>query len=603
MSTSSWSRLKAAAFRKLTDACPILVDRRFDSLLDGPVTIVALSAVRLTLRPTQNRLEADIRTKPSLRGEALALDLLEEIIRLVSHHASSSRPDNGVDFDGWLASYGFSNLMARLLTRDADVDELNAVADIVAKAVRSLVDAVTRLSATHLEDILARDLPHALSLRRNLTPVAEWLLAPRTSGAPERPETLKRRLQATTLYGALSQSLRRPDITSVVDNGGPLAPALMAAHDLSRAELRCLRESRRLRHTIESSTDFHAALEELKAHCVPLAEWPGNGRPAQPEAWEGSIWLKMPRSHLVRPDYADPEFPGVQDALAALKSDLLRPLVSDRVRAAGLPRTGPVDQFARSIELDGRGGGGTVRKEFLAALREAIVGPRGPKAFSKAVALWHRRAASLAALRHERQADRPGWPPLCAPWRSGCGDYEVVALASAEDLVEEGNQLDHCVGGYYEICRRGDTQILSLRHHGNRVATAETNLLGDIDEPDLKVGQFQARRNTPPAPHLHDALRSFLRDVRSGAHPTNATKIARYRRRMQRTWDGIWRTDTLGLDHARETFPFYRTMLPRGTPATFDDWCRASGLMAVVDLVLSRLVTAPAAKIDDTIPH
>lgn len=603
MSTSSWSRLKAAALRKLTDACPILVDRRFDTLLDASVTIVALADVHLTVRPIENRLEADIRAKPSLRGDALALNLLEQIVHVVSEHASRSRPDNGVDFDGWLAGCGFTDLMADLLSRDADEDELIAIADIVAAAVKSLVGTVTRLSTTHLEDILARDLPQALSLRRNLTSMAEWLLAPETSGTSERMEILKRRLQAANLYGALSQTLRRSNITSVVDDGRPLAAALMAAHDLSQAELRCLRESRRVRHTIESSTDFHDALEELKAHCVPLSEWPGDGRPAQPEAWEGSIWLKMPRSHIVRPDYAGPEFPGVQDALTALKSDLLRPLVSDRVRAAGLPRTGQVDQFARSIELNGAGGGGTARKEFLTALRQAIVGPRGPKAFGEAVALWHRRAASLAALRHERQADRPGWPPLCAPWRSDCGDYEVMALASAEDLVEEGNQLDHCVGGYYEICRRGDTQILSLRHRGSHVATAEINLQGDIEAPDLKVGQFHARRNTPPAPHLHDALRSFLRAVRSGAHPMNAVKIARYRRRMQRTWDGVWRTDALGLDHARETFPFYRAMLPRSSPITFDDWCRDTGLLAAVDLALSRLVTASAATIDDSIPR
>ena len=211
--------------------------------------------------------------------------------------------------------------------------------------------------------------------------------------------------------------------------------------------------------------------------------------------------------------------------------------------------------------------------------------------------------ASLSALRHERRARRPGWPELCAPWRSECGHFEIVALSSATDLVEEGRLLEHCVGGYYDICRRGDTQILSLREDGRRVATVEIKLGSEIDAPTLYVGQFQARRNTPPARHLHEPLRDFLSALRSGTHAMNAMKIKRYRKRMQDRWDGSWSVDALPLAYAREVFPFYLPLLPRGTPDTFDAWCAQSGLAGAIDEVLTYLATTSVDRSNGLIPY
>jgi hypothetical protein len=34
----------------------------------------------------------------------------------------------------------------------------------------------------------------------------------------------------------------------------------------------------------------------------------------------------------------------------------------------------------------------------------------------------------------------------------------------------------------------------------------------------------------------------------------------------------------LTLAHARQTFPLYLPLLPRGTPGEFDEWCDQSGL-------------------------
>ncbi|NRC57314.1 PcfJ domain-containing protein [Neoaquamicrobium sediminum] len=365
---------------------------------------------------------------------------------------------------------------------------------------------------------------------------------------------------------------------------------------LSASELRSLRGSRTLRHTIEAQADFHVAVEELKVHEVPLNEWPGGGQPDQPRAWQTSAWTTGSRQHFVRPDYLEPHKEAVNDAINALRQDLLRPLVTERIRIGGYQQSYAAGNFARSVELDRSGATAPARRRLIGALRTAIVGKRKAKALHAAVALWHRRVASLSALRHERTAERPGWPALCSPWRSACGRFEIVVLASAADLVEEGRMLDHCVGGYYDICRRGDTQILSLRQDGKRVATVELKLRPDLDALVFEVGQFKGWRNSAAGVHLHDPLRAFLNYVRTGNHPVNALALARYRKAMRDVWDGASSSTPLSLNHAREVFPFYLPLLPRGTPVSLDAWSEATGLVAAIDAALAHLEASGEAK-------
>lgn len=358
--------------------------------------------------------------------------------------------------------------------------------------------------------------------------------------------------------------------------------------------MRAFRGARAIRESIEEWDDFAVAARRLKTYSVPRHEWPGAGQPEAPTAWQNSPWLQPPRTHLIRPDYLDEKEAGVQDAVFALKDDLIRPIVADRRPAVPL-RNRAIEQFANELYFPHARQESADYRAFLLGLHRAIIGARKPKAFQEASVLWHRRAASLSALRHEHMAERPGWSALCAPWRSRDGRYEIVALTSASDLVIEGNEMRHCVGGYYEVCRRGDTQILSLRRDGHRAATVEIALEGSIEAPTLKVGQFKAIRNTRPADDLHDALRDFLRDVRSQAHAMNAVTLARYRRRMHKRGDYTWRSDALPLDHAREAYPLYRPLLPRPSPASFDDWCVESGLVETIDRAFQALIETSSA--------
>lgn len=587
MSRRTWSRLKSDAAVRLVAACPWLATRPTE--LAALTAIVAFAEVRLYAVAREGELEARVRTVPAIGKDRLAHELVSLVEELATSYATGPRSPSYPAFGSWIEAHGFSAMSVALLSSNAEWQGLTAAATIAARATKTLAEQSRALALNHMSNILARDLPHALFLRHGLTAVAAWLLAPETSGQASRARILLHRLQAMTLFGALSGTLLEDTVTKAIDDGEPLAPLLAERHDLAPAELRALREARQIVHAIETPTDFHVAVEELKAHEVPLEDWPGGGKPAQAHAWQRSVWTTGQRQHLIRPDYLGNDGDGAKDALGALREDLLRPLFAERARLGGYKLDGRVYRFAYSVELEGAKGGGDARRLLLAALRNAIVGPRGIKAFHEAVGLWHRRVASLSALRHERRAEQPGWPALCAPWRSDCGRFEIAVLALAADLVVEGRALDHCVGGYYEICRRGDTQILSLRQDGKRVSTVELKLGSDLSAITIEVGQFKGHRNATPPAELHDPLRSFLRAVRSGAHPVNASRLAAYRKKMRDTWDGSWRNQDLSISHAREVFSFYLPLLPRNTPAGFDAWCEASGLNAAIDAALAHL--------------
>ncbi len=582
MNDPIWSDLETSAFEMLVGRCATVALRKSDSRIAALLALMALSHARLDADVHDNHLEAELRVHPAPPWHGPAAELLDHIACVVSDVARCARGEARLNISARLDDWGYAFLMVDLLGDGAREAELTAIAECVGGALTRVHKRVEELCTQHLRAVLTRDAPQAAFLSRGLTVQAEWLLAPDLSGDASRPDILVRRAQALSLFGSLVSALREPAITEVVDRGEPLTPALAGHLGLTEAELRAFRGARDIRTSIEQWDDFVVAARRLKSYSVPRHEWPGAAQPETPSAWQNSPWLGSPRTHLIRPDYLDQKDAGVQDAILALKDDLLRPLVAERTPPAALCNSA-VRHFANELDFPPSRRGSADYRAFLLGLHRAIIGTRRPKAFQEAVAIWHRRAASLSALRHEHSAERPGWPPLCAPWRSRDGRYDVVPLTSARDLVIEGNEMRHCVGGYYDICRRGDTQILSLRRDGQRAATVEIVLDGDIDAPALKVGQFVAVWNTRPADDLHDALRAYLRDVRAQTHPTNAAQLARYRRRMHKRGDYAWRSDALPLAHAREAYPLYRPLLPRKSPESFDLWCVEGGLSETID--------------------
>ncbi len=86
---------------------------------------------------------------------------------------------------------------------------------------------------------------------------------------------------------------------------------------------------------------------------------------------------------------------------------------------------------------------------------------------------------------------RKGWD-----WRKlvdGIGECAIVELASPEELVEEGEFMDHCVGMYADSCRDGGSAIFSLRIDGIRALTLE------LSTEEQKIKQAYGFRNREPS--------------------------------------------------------------------------------------------------------
>ena len=71
----------------------------------------------------------------------------------------------------------------------------------------------------------------------------------------------------------------------------------------------------------------------------------------------------------------------------------------------------------------------------------------------------------------------------------------------------------------------------------------------------LRVGQFKGLFDeVPDDPALHQAMREFLRDLRTGAHPLNRQPLLAYRKWADRASLRI-ESRPLSIAHARERFP------------------------------------------------
>jgi hypothetical protein len=311
--------------------------------------------------------------------------------------------------------------------------------------------------------------------------------------------------------------------------------------------------------------------------------------------------MKVRSPMLFRIDYVGSE-PEPRDALKAFVDDILGSVIAARAQVLGHDsrsafrslQTGywPASQLP---ERD--------RRVFLTELHKAVIGPRSVKSFHEAVARWHRRAASIAAMRHERTVDKPGWPALCPNWHSSDGVYKLVPLTSAAELVGEGNALQHCVGGYYSHCRSGHTQILSMRSGDDHKATLELLLSGEPGTVlSIRSGQFRSFRDYRPPEHLYDVVREFLDDLKSGRHPIHQSTITAYRKKMARSGDYAWHGSPLPMEHARSVWPLYRTLVPRGASDDFDSWCDASGLNSACDHLLNAMAAPKHEPADDYIP-
>lgn len=96
------------------------------------------------------------------------------------------------------------------------------------------------------------------------------------------------------------------------------------------------------------------------------------------------------------------------------------------------------------------------------------------------------------------------------PWLHSRYKKSVTPLITPAALVQEGQELEHCVGGYVQAVQKGQSVILALRV-GDQRSTAEVS-------PDARqVYQHRGPRNAEPAPVLQRLLKKVLARAQSTA--------------------------------------------------------------------------------------
>ncbi|MGE3366287.1 MAG: PcfJ domain-containing protein [Rhizobiaceae bacterium] len=580
-SSSTWADLYARSAGELFASVPAFGRIGTHPAIAVLTMVSAFAKTAITARRSENSVAAHIVVTPKPDDDPDVLRFITLMGTAITRNACHARNTASFDPGALLEQSGYIELIAKAIKAGTNEAELKEMAGLISKAIERLSSQVNHLTEIHLDRLLRRDMPQLDVRPTGPSGTLTWLLAVDHSGDGERPKLLKRRWQALEIYAALSTVLRETPITLAIDQGRPLNPLLMDRLGISAAQLRGLRGAATFADAFRAGVDLEHAVIELKAHGVPLTQWPGRGEPDQANAWLQSPWASIHRDSIIRIDYVSGN-QHASDAIGAFAEDILRPLAVHRATIAKRGDLGYT--FLQSFEFPAGLRSSENRRAFLAVLNRAIIGPRGVKAFHEAVELWHRRVATISAVRHERRADRPGWPSICPPWRCKNGIHEIVPITSAAGLVEEGNRLNHCVGGYYQQCRSGSAQILSLKRDGTHVATIELNLSGTTaDTLSFRVGQFNGHRNRRPDDELHDVLRTFLAALNSGAHPIFRVELADDRERMERSGDYLWSARILPIAHAREVFPLYLPLLPRGTTPDFDIWCEQTCLTAAFD--------------------
>ncbi len=400
------------------------------------------------------------------------------------------------------------------------------------------------------------------------------------------------RMQASSVYGAVGDVLREPEITAVIDEAGSLNAVLserLGATRSMRAAIRRIGMDRGMGTGIRDDgvERVSSAVRQLCLYEEPLSVWddtleratPGN--PRAPSGNQPTVLHSTYDWNLVSPLYARTSTE-VRDVVNFLERDILRPIIDAQMGDLG--RKVRLSDLVLSVSSSGEEGAECREAAFgvVRAFNRAVVGDSTPTGFAKAAMEVHRFTASMAALRQEVQGDTPPWPALFRPWTSEDGRFEVITLTSAAELVEEGLAMEHCVGGYADQCRTGRTHICSVRVDGERAATLEVFLDVDGSGARVRTGQFKGHLNRSAPAEAALAVHAF-RDAMRSKEIKPAVKAVREYMAAAEKEEGYRTGRGLSMEDVERLWAVYRDFLvPGAAGMSVADWAGASGITEAV---------------------
>lgn len=552
------------------------------AIKDHPVladmaAVVALSHCRIELAHAPNSAKPIPLAKPDVSHTAAGRALLSAAAALtaIRFHGGNDVPT----IKGELGLDRAAAVTAAMLANGATGEDAMELFETVGRALSEIETKIDAECGNFVSFILKRDL--GLTGRigtHRVNAVCNWALCHHLDGHEGRDDAILRRLQALGAYGAIYSILMTPDITRAIDEGRELAPLLIAHLGIDRERLSKINGIVDRQAALAAWQDQSATIGPMVLHAVPAHRWAKELR--------SNAWAR--HDALLEPSFIHDA--ARRDALTSFARDVIQPLAADRAAKLGVDAHPEARRFIASLRIN-PARPMAERTAWIKAAGSAVLGGRGAKAYGEAAEKWHRRVASISALRLEYAAPSPGWPALCKPWTSSDGRATITAITTAEGLVEEGNRMKHCVGGYYSNCRTGHTHIFSYAVDGRPTATLELLVRAATGRLSVRRGQFEGLHRATPDETAMEHVQEMLAQIQSGRHKVDVALHAKFAEERAREYE-YDNGSILPFEFVRKAWPLYLPLLARGTPDTFDAWVQTTPLVAAIDAELGRYAEA-----------
>jgi hypothetical protein len=119
--------------------------------------------------------------------------------------------------------------------------------------------------------------------------------------------------------------------------------------------------------------------------------------------------------------------------------------------------------------------------------------------------LWHEAIAKCKTAKSKYKIPAPWYPA------GQVNGYEILPLATTEELWKEGRAMHHCAGSYDYRVAAGQCYMYSVRQGDNRVATVELVR----EHGKVKPLQIRAACNTEPPKEVKMAVRKWISELKA----------------------------------------------------------------------------------------
>jgi hypothetical protein len=150
---------------------------------------------------------------------------------------------------------------------------------------------------------------------------------------------------------------------------------------------------------------------------------------------------------------------------------------------------------------------GTVRDRLISEICGENFGLKRMRAFAN---VWHkgeaRRTALTSSFRRVLFNQEPAsWRPL-TPEGFTCSTGRMAWLLNEDELAREGQEMNHCVGSYWNCCARGESHIAQVFANDGSRSTVQFRIGVD---GGLELAQHHTHRDRRPSTACTAVVRAF----------------------------------------------------------------------------------------------